>query len=280
MARGGVPFQYGRGKCIFCQRQPPDVPMSKEHLFGDWLRELFPRNDATTHMLGVLEWIGAPFRSKPTERIKPSAQGHSGSKKVRHVCKECNEGWLSEKVESAAKPILTSVLRGDVVEIDEDMQRIIATWAAKTVMVAEYVHPHKAVIPQGERTWLKENLSPPAGWTIWIGTYDGIFWRDLSVQQHAGTLTIPTVNNGDPSIHYLESTVIGMGRLMFFVASSSWPRLRQIIETVGSPRPPILVQIWPIVHSRILWPRTPSLTDSDANQMLGAYSNQILSHRT
>ena len=65
---------------------------------------------------------------------------------MRHVCKTCNETWLSNNVEVPAKPILIPLIKGERVDIDSAAQKILATWAAKTVMTAEYVHPTKVVI--------------------------------------------------------------------------------------------------------------------------------------
>jgi hypothetical protein len=94
-----IPFLYGRGSCIFCQQQPPTVKISKEHIFGDWLREMFPRDAGTTHTHGIIKW---PFPG--SQLAKPSIQtrirpGHSGSKKVRAVCETCNSGWMSTSIE-------------------------------------------------------------------------------------------------------------------------------------------------------------------------------------
>jgi hypothetical protein len=193
-------------------------------------------------------------------------QGHSGTRKIRDVCSACNETWLSNDIEKPAIPILIPLINGDRTEIDPNMQRILATWAAKTVMTAEYVHPTKVVIHQDERTWLKENLASPVGWNVWIGTYRGIYWSELAIQQHAGKLRIPAIDNGAPNEHNLELTVFGMRRLMIVVVSSSWPRMWDIIRSLGSPDILGLSQIWPIVQDSVSWPRAIELTDSDAER--------------
>jgi hypothetical protein len=105
MAKGN-PFLYGRRRCIFCERRPPDVKISKEHVFADWLRDIFPRDAKTTHTLGVIDWQRGLARPTVT---KKHGQGHSGSKKVRAVCQECNGTWLSS-LEDTAKPILTLLM--------------------------------------------------------------------------------------------------------------------------------------------------------------------------
>jgi hypothetical protein len=266
-------FKSGLGRCIFCTRQPPDIVMSREHVFPDWLRQIFPRTAGTTHTLGVMEWAGAPGRS-PAKQTRKQRPGHSGTKKIRRVCKTCNETWLSN-IEKIAKPILAPLINGEKIELDATKQRILATWAAKTVMTAEQIHPNKVVVYQAERTWLKENLTPPAGWNVWAGTYNGFAWGELAIQQYAGLLRIPTVDNGNPAEHNLIFTIFGMRRLMLVVTSSTWPRMWEIMESVGSPSGLSLSRIWPVVQASISWPRAFVLTDADGDQMADAYRSRI-----
>jgi hypothetical protein len=172
--------------------------MSKEHIFGDWLRPLFPRDAGTTHTHGIVTWpLTGPKHVAPSLATF-ERQGHSGSKKVRVVCKPCNEGWLSNDIESVAKPVLIPLIRGRAGIVNHATQRIVSTWAAKIAMTAEHVNPDKSVIHQAERTWLKVNLLPPHGWHIWAVTYAGSKWRDLGIFQHLGRLEIPSVDNSPP----------------------------------------------------------------------------------
>jgi hypothetical protein len=193
-------------------------------------------------------------------------QGHSGTRKIRHVCKTCNETWLSNQIETIAQPFLISLINGDQTEINTAMQRILATWAAKTAMTAEYLHPSKVVIHQDERTWLRKHLSPPVGWNVWIGTYHGMAWRELAIQQHAGKLRIPTIDNGALNEHNFELTILGMGRLIFVVVSSSWPQMQKVIASLGAPILG-LSQVWPVVQSIVTWPHPIILTDANIEQI-------------
>ena len=68
------------------------------------------------------------------------------------------------------------------------------TWANKTVMIAEFIHPKSAVIEAQERKFLMENLLPPERWHVWMARYEGEMWRDLSIYQHSGTLEVPSVS--------------------------------------------------------------------------------------
>jgi hypothetical protein len=256
MARG-IPFKYGRRRCIFCTRQPPDVTISKEHVFADWLRDIFPRDDKTTHTMGIVDWLFGPI---PPFKLK-HGQGHSGSKKVKAVCATCNQVWLSNNVEDAAKPILIPLIENTKLTINVNMQRILATWAAKTAMTAEQIHADKGVIQQSERTWLKDDLSPPNGWNIWIGSYGGSALRDLGIFQHMGRLEVSSVDKNAPTEHNLQLTMIGMRHLLFLILNSSWPNVWDILDSLGSPNSVDLARIWPIREPTVLWPRSLYLLD-------------------
>src|SRR5271169_2401942 len=66
------------GKCIFCGG--PGV--THEHLFSDWLRDLFPRSAADTHTIAqAVAWTPRP------RFVRQIRQGHSGTRTVRKVCR-------------------------------------------------------------------------------------------------------------------------------------------------------------------------------------------------
>jgi len=156
-----VPFLRGRGKCIFCERQPPAVKMSREHIFADWLREYFPRDATTTHTHGTITWP-TPYASIEQGVFRAKRlPGHSGSRKVKAICEPCNNEWMSNKLEELAKPILIPMLASRPLELIAETQRVLAAWVTKTVMVADYLDRARSVIQQHERTHLMNNLTPP-----------------------------------------------------------------------------------------------------------------------
>jgi hypothetical protein len=267
-------FLHGRGRCIFCERQPPDVKISREHIFADWLREIFPRDAATTHTHGIIDWpVTGPVEVPPTVTIG-GGQGHSGTKKVKVVCATCNETWLSTKVEDAAKPILIPLIAGRACGLSVPMQRMLATWAAKTAMTAEHVNKRPAVIHQFERTWLKENLSPPPGWFVSAVPYNGAEWRDLGIFQHSGHLTIPS-DNGTEIEHHLGLTFVGMGRLFLLVHYSSWSRIWDMFSGDGAMD---ALRIWPPHQASVPWTPQNFITDTET-EYFTTYMKRILEQR-
>ena len=167
-------------------------------MFPDWLREIFPRTAETTHTLGVMQWAGSPGRS-PAVETRKQRQGHSGTKTIRQVCKRCNETWLSNEIEKIAKPILLPLINGERAEIDSRHAADLATWAAKTVMTAEHVHPSKGCNSPSRKNVAERKCDSTGRLERWIGTYHGLAWSELAIQQHAAKLRFPTVDNGNPA---------------------------------------------------------------------------------
>jgi hypothetical protein len=112
--------------------------MSREHVFADWIAALFGREPD-----GLYELINA---DGTTRQFAQAIFQH----KVRSVCASCNNGWMSD-LESAVKPFLgPMVLNGRRTRLAVASQTQLATWAVKTALVLDRLHPNAAVVPKSE----------------------------------------------------------------------------------------------------------------------------------
>ena len=103
---------------------------------------------------------------------RKSYQGSVNTIKIKAVCTSkprstnslgetgCNNGWMSE-LDTAVKPILTPLVLDQQTILGKDRQRVLATWIAMKVMVAEHSDPQRVVSTSEDRTFLMKNLSPP-----------------------------------------------------------------------------------------------------------------------
>ena len=234
------------GRCIFCG----GFGLSKEHLFSDWLRELFPRSADDTHSIG--EKDEAPWRL--THR-----QGHSGTKKFRAVCKKCNNGWMSV-ADNAAKQVAATLIRGEKVTVTPDMQRVLALWFAKTATVADYRKPKRSVVPQAQRSHLMNSKEPPAEWEVWIASYNGTDYRDLALFHNSGRLDFTPVRGpGEQLKGYVATTFVGMGKLAALVIADDLPVIDFNVGTFAQ----IARRVWPLSES-FEWPLSHPLDDREA----------------
>ena len=92
-------------KCIFCNGAS-GTRLTKEHIFPDWLRRLFPRSPTDTHTHGHTSWKGLQPVTSLTKK-----QGQAGSRRVKVVCQKCNNEWLSG-LEKRTKPLLLMLIHG------------------------------------------------------------------------------------------------------------------------------------------------------------------------
>ena len=93
---------------------------------------------------------------------------------VKCVCGPCNSGWMSNDIQTPAKPFL--------IPLFEDAQRRVSAWIALATIVAEFDKRSEKASPDKERLYFfKEKLLPLRTWKIWIGAYagqaQGFYWN-------------------------------------------------------------------------------------------------------
>ena len=250
-------YTRARTTCIFCGGAS-GTSISKEHVFPDWLRELFPRSPSHLHTHGVTTWANGPGPIAPATVRRPK-QGHVTTRRVRVVCRKCNNEWLSG-LETRAKPLLLALLRGERFALGPAEQLLLSTWAAKTCMTAEFIDRTKIAIPQEDREHLMRALSPPqTGWWIWMAGSQGVEW-EAGINHFSGRLHVPPVPPEAAEAVNLQSTTLGIGRLLIFAISTSFPTAD---FSLTNARAADLQPIWPLRPATILWPPHRLLLDSE-----------------
>lgn len=246
-------------KCIFCD-SASGARLTKEHVFPDWLRQLFPRSPNDSHTRGQASWAGL----EPTTAVT-KGQGQAGSRRVKVVCKDCNNGWLSN-MENQIKPLLMRLIRGEPCVLDTHAQRTLAAWAAKTAMVGEFVQPTKVAIPPADRqSFMRNQVPPESGWWIWIAGNGSIEWL-TGINHFSARLNVTPVAPVTPNIVNLQSTTLGIGQLLIHLVSTTVAGQSFALK---DPEAADLRPIWPPPNSDIIWPRLRLLTDDDINFIAG-----------
>lgn len=84
--------QEGPRPCIFCGPIRPPNKMSEEHLLASWLRDLLPDRSGVATESRVI--YGDRNSSLPSDAKQRVRQGTIKNKRIRVVCKKCNESWM------------------------------------------------------------------------------------------------------------------------------------------------------------------------------------------
>ncbi|MGV8883833.1 MAG: hypothetical protein ACOH19_16925 [Rhodoglobus sp.] len=156
----------GTRLCAFCGSPGP---LTREHVFGNWLSKIGLDNDPVEHFAGPLNRIprpmgvGTPFRQT-----------------VKNVCAECNNGWMGN-LEEIAKRVLTPLILGESGRISADDQSAIAMWLQKTALVSMLLssasdREQGYGLPPSEYAALyaqRAALAPLQSSMFWAGRYEG-----------------------------------------------------------------------------------------------------------
>ena len=144
--------------CIFCG---DTGPLTDEHVFPEWLRQLGYTGDGWREVIDE--------DSQLTTRIEV---GSPFNKKLKVLCASCNNEWGSQ-LEEAAKPILLQLFNADPhVKLNASSQQLLARWAFKTLCVINRVGS-RSVIPEEHAHALRTHDTIPEGVQMWVGTASG-----------------------------------------------------------------------------------------------------------
>lgn len=202
-------------------------------------------------MAGPVKELHTPPRGDPFIRGSPTT---GRARRVRRVCKACNNGWMS-RLETAARPILRPMLKGIGRPISQKDQGTLATWAVKTAMMLEFLDTeHMPVIPKEHYHFLKAEQLPPADTAVFLGAYrggryDGYYWLQ--------TLRLPDKPESPirPNAYFATLCV---GHVVLQVVGITIPGF-----TLENRMPNVFTRIWPADVPSVLWPPRVALGDRE-----------------
>lgn len=203
------------GSCAFCGAAGN---LTKEHVLPSWLSSVFPGGPADSHVDAQIRWQsgahGVNAKRKP---------GRSLTRKVRAVYANCNSGWLS-RLEHQVKPCLQALVRGQPLVLDQEVQRLLAAWIAKTSMVADRVRPELAAMPIEHRQFLMNRHEPPNGWSVWMARNSGRAWKH-AVYHGTGAMHPAVLDPASGTLaRNVQSTSFGIGSLLLIASAHRWNR--------------------------------------------------------
>jgi len=151
------------GICIYCPEKGR-ILLSEEHIFGKWLTRRFPKSPTatTTHILTRPEKIEWGVKTMMHER-SAERPGHQYHTKVRNVCRECNNVWMS-RLHTEAQELVVRLAGGEWPELSKDEQLILARWVTMVAINLES-YSRQTVTSQNQRAALKRG-EMPSGWRI------------------------------------------------------------------------------------------------------------------
>lgn len=226
--------------CVFCS----SPRTTKEHIWPNWAARHMSSEGPVRHYLNaVQEDQPHADRSWPQEQYTMT---------VGAVCGTCNNGWMA-KLEGRVKPFFEAALNGTGVVVEADLQRDLAAWALKTLMMVESQQkPAQPVILPQEYQHLHAHGEPSSEVRTWMAAYAG------AVSTAVGHIYALDVTAGEKNQRQgsLWGGTIVFGTVLFHLLGSDLPDLLDSAEmdVVG------VHQLWP--HADLFtWEPKPGLDD-------------------
>ena len=249
MVDGNTSSLKSKQCCIFCGGSP----LTKEHIWSDWLDSILPRGSSyrseareTTVVDTVVQ--GLPVY-RPIQKHERVREGAVHSTKTRTVCKRCNGGWMKDIVDRA-KPVVERVIRLQAHVLSPDAQARLATWLAlSTVMRDQKAIAHPQKIQSDVLHHLSSRSLPPPDLFVAVGAFLG----PKSVADSYNVRVARDIEAPHAVVSSLHSVAVSMGGL-FAVMIIPWkvaPRLREQFPALYADT---LTQIWPPQDRDIPWP--------------------------
>lgn len=222
--------------CIFC-RKKGDI--SKEHFWPEWLGQYLPKssNDRNISELHAAEGKFSKRLQNRTER-----QGNVITKKIRVVCRECNNGWMSA-LEEKVKPIIVSLLQDHSYKLNKEKINNLALWVAVKAIVGEHAAGRMALTPSDDRYLVYKDHTIPEYFRIFVGIHSS----ETKAAYIRHSTTVSRKKDGpDPPLppdvrRNIQTVNFLVGPLLLHVIAARVTRLN--IDEVFSSS--VLVRIWP-----------------------------------
>jgi hypothetical protein len=232
--------------CIFCGA----TKRTLEHATPEWLLEFI----AQGNVRWFKTWTGP-------QRKYRAWKGLNEAIKVKCVCASCNGGWMSD-LETKCKEIVVLLACNAQVLITKPGAILLATWATKSAMIGDCVHPNRYYSSDDCR-YVRDHLTPPPATIVLLG-------HSRATDPPGDTIGI---NLGPHHAAWPTSlgvygyvTTMRIGHLVLQVLSvRTTPNIdlgRLTIHAQHVEGDEHLVQLWPIGITKFDWPLRTSLPDN------------------
>jgi hypothetical protein len=165
-------------------------------------------------------------------------------------------------LEVGCRGVLTTMIQGASCEVDFATSCLLASWAAKTCLMAQFTHPESVATPPSYFEWLFVTGKPPPNMRIWVLPIAAADWGIR--MEHRGVLWADSEATPISDPCNTHSTTIGLGQMLLFILGTTSSTL--FSDEISRVMPTIGAQLWPRPNS-FAWSSDRCLSDDDVWQL-------------
>ena len=228
------------GACIFCERTRK---MSREHIFARWLHKYIAISPKPSRRFSrCISGFDAAGMEQYSAFHGKLDRGGAHTRKLKIVCEECNNTWMS-RIQNESKDAILKIHRGQWDSITAGDRHNLATWATMFAMVVDFIQPDIVAIPQSERTKFYKLTKPSDKGIVWIAPYSA---RDLAPEYDQIAIGVLDRSQRPPVLSepIAQIVTVVMGGIIIHVCHTTafplWVRLNRDYSPHLN-----MLQIWP-----------------------------------
>jgi hypothetical protein len=234
------------------------------------MHELLPRGPEGSYTGELIE--ENPKTRIVSKRHKRTKPGELYTKKMKVVCQICNNEWMS-RLDEAAKPVLSPIIRGEKVTLYANDLEIISRWAALKAIISEHDGGSAHVTPIDDRKKFMENGTIPPYFNIYLISHSSQSRIGYVRTSHCVSLTPdgpkPPLNGRSKNTQQIS---VILGSVMLHINAADLDDFK-IEDRLHMPKVTDR-RIWPPNLSSMSWPADPVLTNDQMRAL--AYSMERL----
>ncbi|EML9404735.1 TPA: hypothetical protein ACNVSR_005067 [Klebsiella pneumoniae] len=113
-------------KCVFCGNNSDINKLTKEHVLPKWLKKII-------HQEKWHWYISSYGMDAPKQRLIKGQTIFDST--ISAVCEQCNNGWMSSKLEEPVSKLLPDLIKGNETVLNKAQKYLISLWAVKTAFI-------------------------------------------------------------------------------------------------------------------------------------------------
>lgn len=203
---------------------------------------------------------------------RQNATGSVENNKVRAVCNECNNGWMS-LLEVHARPFLQPLVEGTPIVLDREQMALVAQWITMKVMVVEHALPNNAVTTRYHREMFRARREIPYFFRIYLANHD--VEPVAALRRDARCMAFNAINPDPPlggESKNVQSVAIVLGRVFALIHAARIYNFN-IEDRVRFPDLYGTSRIWPPDHFELVWPHDPIFSLEQLENMSAVFEH-------
>lgn len=257
--------------CIFCNKKGG---ISKEHFWPQWLRQYLQEGVGDRY---ITESHESEAKSPLRLQSRTERQGRVITKKIRVVCRYCNNGWMSA-LEEKVKPTIVSLLAGSSFKLDREQISSLAFWATVKAIVGEHAEDKMTLTPSNERYQIYKSQSIPDYFRVYIGLHSSE--TKSAYSRHSAIVSLAKDGINPPDLpmdvcRNIQTVTFLVGSLVLHVVAVRVVGFR--IDEVLDPK--FLTKLWPTEAEEVDLGESEIVDDSRLRFIAGQLGALIRSPR-